>query len=643
MCPLAKMPVNKLELRVDNPDGTNWLNGRALAREDDVAACATIRPLSTKNRDRWGDAQCRSWLMRHSVRLHPVALLAVLLPIVSIMTWAQERPVGPIAKQDSAQTVTANQQASSGAEIPREEVIPTGHVVVDGRAIVDVFEPVGNLTPEQRATGITNRIIAAARDGGTSAEETRIQSHDGWSEIFAGNQLIMAVTDADAKMAGKPRQRLAAEDAERIRQAIVSHRREHSWRMLLRGVFQAMGTSLVLMILLWVTRTVRCFVRGKAEKYIHATTRLESKSTWHSSLAYLGPMLLTLGAAIRWLFILALIQVYLTVTLSFFPSTRDISVAAAGWVFSQLATLARSGVDYLPNLFVIAAIVLVFYYLMRLVRVVFGEIRKGDLQIKGFYADWAQPTEKLVRMLIFVLAAIVAFPYLPGAKSPAFQGISIFVGVLLSLGSSSAVANAIAGVILTYMRSFLVGDWVQIGDITGEVVEKTLLVTRVLTPKAEIITIPNATVMGGSVKNYSVEGKKAGVIFHTTVTIGYDAPWRTVHHLLLEAALATQHVLRHPAPFVLQSSLEDFYVTYELNAYTSVPHQMLTIFSELHQNIQDRFNEAGVEICSPHFSSLRDGNTIAIPEQYRESNYSAPGFRLKATEGKNQTTKAAGA
>jgi small-conductance mechanosensitive channel len=204
------------------------------------------------------------------------------------------------------------------------------------------------------------------------------------------------------------------------------------------------------------------------------------------------------------------------------------------------------------------------------------------------------------------------------------------------LGSSSAVANAIAGVILTYMRSFLVGDWVQIGDTTGEVVEKNLLVTRVLTPKAEIITIPNATVMSGAVKNYSVEAKKSGVIFHTTVTIGYGAPWRTVHELLTSAALATKHVLPQPAPFVLQESLQDFYVAYELNAYTARPSEMLNIFSDLHQNIQDSFNAAGVEICSPHFSSLRDGNVIAIPEQYIKSDYKAPGFRLDGGNSRNE-------
>jgi small-conductance mechanosensitive channel len=272
---------------------------------------------------------------------------------------------------------------------------------------------------------------------------------------------------------------------------------------------------------------------------------------------------------------------------------------------------------------------------MRLIRLVFVQIRKGEVRIPGFYPDWAEPTDKLLRLLVLTLALIVAFPYLPGAKSPAFQGISIFVGVLLSLGSSSAVANAIAGIILTYMRSFLIGDWVQIGDTMGEVVEKNMLITRLLTPKAEIITIPNATVMSGSVKNYSTQAKKSGVIFYTTVSIGFDVPWRTVHQLLINAALETEHVLGRPAPFVLQRSLDDFYVTYELNAYTDSPREVLNIYSDLHRNIQDKFNEAGVEICSPHYSALRDGNGIAIPEQYVAPDYKAPGFRLNLNDAAN--------
>jgi small-conductance mechanosensitive channel len=243
-------------------------------------------------------------------------------------------------------------------------------------------------------------------------------------------------------------------------------------------------------------------------------------------------------------------------------------------------------------------------------------------------------------MMVLVLVIIVIFPYLPGSRSPAFQGISIFVGVLLSLGSSSAVANAVAGVILTYMRSFSVGDWVKIGDTVGEVQERNMLVTRILTPKQETITIPNATVMSGSVMNFTREAGNSGVIFHTTVTIGYDAPWKTVHQLLTDAAMATDGVLHNPAPFVLQTGLNDFYVSYELNAYTDVPARMQFIYSDLHQNIQDCFNEAGVEICSPHFASLRDGNTITTPEHYISRDYTAPEFRVAVAENDARHTTA---
>jgi small-conductance mechanosensitive channel len=327
-----------------------------------------------------------------------------------------------------------------------------------------------------------------------------------------------------------------------------------------------------------------------------------------------------------------LFEVYLTVVLSFFPQTRAVSHAVTGWIVGALKSMGSSALDYVPNLFVVAVIVLVAVQVSKLVRMVFDEIGKGNLSINGFYPEWAEPSAKLIRMLVLVLAIVVVFPYLPGSKSPAFQGISIFVGVLLSLGSSSAVANAIAGIILTYMRSFAVGDWVKIGDTVGEVREKSMLVTRVLTPKHEIITIPNATVMSGSVTNFTREAKNSGVIFHTMVTIGYDAPWKIVHGLLIDAAMATNGVLHSPPPFVLQSQLNDFYVSYELNGYTDAPRRMQFIYSDLHQNIQDRFNEAGVEICSPHFAALRDGNTIAIPAQYISRDYSAPGFQVDVQE-----------
>lgn len=564
-----------------------------------------------------------------------------IIAVVLMLIWClPELSFGvSAARQEELREKATIQSQSTDNTVERpDEADSPGVVDIEGRPVLTVYEAVGTLSPKQRASLIEGRILSFAAKGG-SPDAIRFQSHDGWTEIFVDNVLMMAVTDADARMAGKPREQLAAQDAESLRKAIHNYRQDHSWRFILKGLLYTGLSTLILGILLWLINLTRIAASRRVKTYIYTSARLTTKSALHVSVAYLGPLTLALGGVARWVLILGLFQAYLAVTLGFFSFTRGLSLGVTKWVFSQLAMLGKSAVGYLPNLVVIGVIALITYYLFRLLRLISGQICKGELNIRGFYPDWAEPTEKLIRILLLALALVVAFPYLPGAKSPAFQGISIFLGVLLSLGSSSAVANAIAGVILTYMRSFLVGDWVQIDDSTGEVVEKTLLVTRVLTPKSEIITIPNATVMSGSVKNYSVEAKKSGVIFHITVTIGYDAPWRTVHQLLVDAASATEHVRKSPSPFVLQTSLDDFYVAYELNAYTDTPREMLCIYSDLHKHIQDKFNEAGVEICSPHFSSLRDGNVIAIPQQYIQSGYQAPGFRIGAEHNGGSNSK----
>jgi small-conductance mechanosensitive channel len=227
-----------------------------------------------------------------------------------------------------------------------------------------------------------------------------------------------------------------------------------------------------------------------------------------------------------------------------------------------------------------------------------------------------------------IFALVVAFPYLPGGKSDAFKGVSIFIGVLLSLGSGSAMGNIVSGVVLTYMRPFRVGDRVQIADTIGDIIDKSLLVTRLRTIKNVEVTIPNSAILNGQVINYSAMAQTPGLILHTTVTIGYDAPWRTVHELMSSAALATEGILSEPRPFVLQTALNDFNVSYEINAYTHRPNEMTRLYSALHANIQEKFNAAGVEIMSPNYLALRDGNTVTLPEDQRPTGYRVPSFRV---------------
>jgi small-conductance mechanosensitive channel len=266
--------------------------------------------------------------------------------------------------------------------------------------------------------------------------------------------------------------------------------------------------------------------------------------------------------------------------------------------------------------------------MLKIVHWVFAEIEKGTITLPGFYREWSVPTYKIVSYLLMAFAAVIIFPYLPGAGSPGFQGVSVFLGVLLSLGSAGSIANMIAGVVLTYTRAFTVGDRVRIAETTGDVTEKTLLATRIRTIKNVDVTIPNAMVLNSHIVNYSSSAREPGLIIHTAITIGYDAPWQTVHELLINAAMATDGVIKNPQPFVLQTSLDDFFVTYEVNAYINEPNAMARVLSQLHQNIQDGFNTAGVEIMSPHYSAVRDGNQATTPPDYLPKSYSAPGFRL---------------
>jgi len=282
----------------------------------------------------------------------------------------------------------------------------------------------------------------------------------------------------------------------------------------------------------------------------------------------------------------------------------------------------------MPNLFFIIVLIFVFNYIIKFVKFIFLEIDKGNLELPGFHKEWAIPTFKIARFLILVLATIIIFPYLPGSDSPFFQGISVFLGILFSLGSSSAVGNIVSGVVITYMRPFKIGDRVKIADTTGDIVEKTLLVTRIRTIKNVDITIPNAMVLGSHIINFSSSANDKGLILHTTVTIGYDVPWNKVHGLLISAANETEYILKDPKPFVLQTSLDDFYVSYELNAYTNEPGKMAGIYSQLHSKIQDKFNEAGVEIMSPHYGAMRDGNQTTIPENYLPKTYEPPAFKI---------------
>jgi small-conductance mechanosensitive channel len=314
----------------------------------------------------------------------------------------------------------------------------------------------------------------------------------------------------------------------------------------------------------------------------------------------------------------------LNVAMGLFEWSRSVAGDLLGLILTAVGFVVQQVVDYIPSLLVIVVVLLIVRFLLHVLKIVFKGIGNGRIKIPGFYQEWSGTSFNLLRMLVYALTLIIIFPYLPGSDSPAFQGLSLFLGLLLSLGSTTAVANVVAGIVLTYTRAFGVGDRVSINNTLGVVRERGMFVTRLKNAKNEVISIPNALTLTSHIINYSDQAKDAGLILYTSVTIGYDVPWPKVHELLIAAALKTKNIEAKPEPFVLQKSLDDYSVNYQLNATTKDAIGMPRTHSSMNANILDAFNEAGLEIMSPMFMATRDGTEPAVvsgesPKQVVES------------------------
>lgn len=319
-----------------------------------------------------------------------------------------------------------------------------------------------------------------------------------------------------------------------------------------------------------------------------------------------------IAKGIRLVIILLAFYISLPTIFSIFPSTEGIAKTLFGLILDPFKTIIFGFINYIPSAITIGVIVVVTRYLIRFLKFLSLQVEREELQLPGFFPDWAKPTFNIIRFLIYAFMFVIIFPYLPGSNSPVFQGVSVFLGLLISLGSTSAISNLVAGMVITYMRPFKIGDRVKIGEVEGKVLEKSMLVTRVRTIKNEEITLPNASILSGHTINYSSFSKE-GVIISVAVTIGYDVKWEQTEQLLLNAAQKTDLVLKTPKPFVLKTSLDDFYISYQLNSYINAPEFTAKIKSDLHMHILNEFNLAGVEILSPHYRANRDGSDITIP------------------------------
>lgn len=532
----------------------------------------------------------------------------------------------------AAQTSSAMDAQESRQDIPGRPVDSTvvaAPVIVRGDTVLFVPSATGAFTPADRAEAIEARLLRLTR---ARLDSLELFEGERSTEILAGDLVLMSVTEQDAAAAGTSRAALT----QAYRLALFDELGRVSIRATIKAIaFGLLWTALATAVLVVLLRLLR---RGTARLETMVEARRDGsipgvriRTIELVSAQNVASVLTASVRGLRAVGIIALLYFYLPLVLSFFPWTQRYSDRLVGYVLDPLGRILGAIGAYLPNLLFIAIIVFVARYALKIVHLVFNAMGSGTLQLGGFDRDWAEPTYKIVRFLIIAFVMVVMFPYLPGADSDAFKGVSLFLGVLVSFGSSSAIANIVAGTVLTYTRAFNVGDRVRIGETTGDVVAKSLLVTRVRTIKNVDVTIPNAMVLSTHVLNYTAMAAGPGIILHTGVTIGYDVPWRQVHQLLVDAAKATTDVQAEPAPFVVQTSLDDFYVSYELNAYTANAKAMARVYGELHANIQDAFNAAGVEIMSPHYKALRDGNVATIPAEHRAKDYVPPSFRVQST------------
>ena len=501
-----------------------------------------------------------------------------------------------------------------------EEAPPTPGVAAvrfRDEPIFDVRVTIAGVPIAERAKVIERRLERIA--GGDAARQpVRVEDREKSSDIYVGDAFVMSVLDGDASPVGLTRQRMAADNARKLAAAMGQEAEARTPRALLRSALKALAATAALVLVIVLLRLALRRLEGHFESWKGRWLRPLRVQRVEFLSAEREVKLIRTAARLLWLALsLAALVAWADVVLQSFPWTRGLGrrILMFGW--GVVRHVVSAVVDYLPNLVYIIVFVLVGRWAIHLVRLVFREVERGTVVLPGFDREWADTTAKIVAFFIVAVVGIAAFPYLPGAGSTAFQAISVFIGVVLSFGSSSAVSNVVAGVVLTYMRPFRLGDRIQVGDTVGDVVEKGLLVTRVRTIRSVEVTIPSGMVLANHIVNYSACTRGDGLAVHATVTIGYDVPWRQVHDLLLAAARKTESILAKPAPFVMQTALDDFYVRYEIDAYTGDANRMHLTQSALNQAIQDTFFEAGVEICSPHFAAVRDGNEAAIPEAQR--------------------------
>lgn len=474
-------------------------------------------------------------------------------------------------------------------------------VKVDGEVLFQV-KGVSSYPAALRAETIRKRIEKVASRYSISVESIRIVPSDIKDQILAGDELILNVYDTDAEFEGVSRAVFAEVAAGKIKEIIIQYRHERRPEVIKANIIKAILASLLMIaimtIILLVMRRLNKVFNLRMKKRIDTLENVSFKLIQSQNLIKALHVVYT---TLRFVILFIILLIFTDYILALFPWTKGAAKDLLDFFLNPLKAMGIGFLDYLPSLIFLVIIFIFTRYLLRLIRMFFNGLGSGAIEIHNFDPDWAIPTYRIVRLVIIAFALVLAFPYIPGSETSAFKGVSVFLGVLFSLGSSSFIANMIAGYSMTYRRAFKIGDRIEINDMSGYVEEQSLMVTRLRSFKNEEIVIPNSIMLNSSLINYSAKIKDKGLILHTTVGIGYETPWRQVDAMLKLAADRTSGLLKDPPPYVLKRALGDFAVTYEINAYCDDATKVLYNYNELHQHILDIFNENNVQIMTPAY------------------------------------------
>lgn len=502
-------------------------------------------------------------------------------------------------------------------------------VRVDNKSIIEISWGFGSISPEVRARAISERLDSLARNTSQAVNFT-INETDTSTDIMEGDLIIASVFDGDASAAGISRAALANQWLTALSGAVNQYRVEHSRERLLLRIGLAVLVLVVTLALLWLLVPLMRWIADVTARAVFDRLARSRRQSWSLiDTKELSGLLRLVFRTVRLAASLFVIYLALQILFSLFPQTRPLGERMLDGVLRPAEQLGQAAWNSAPSLLFILIIALVCRYVLHLVSFAFARIGEGHVRIDGFRPQWANVTARLVNIALILLAVLIAYPYIPGSQSAAFKGFSLFLGVLVSLGSTGMVANVFNGIVLTYMDSFQTGDFIQIGETQGYVESTSLFVTRLRTRQQRVVTIPNAQVLSSQITNFSAAAANS-LTLSTTAGIGYDTPWRQVEAMLLGAARKTRTVRETPAPFVLEVSLNSFDITYELTVFLTGEAPVNAVRAELNRNILDEFNQYGVQIMTPSYVTDPPKPAVVAPENW----FAEPSERPAASEKK---------